>query len=161
MRLHLRPSRAIAFIVLLSLVSMGAMCNESSQRKLLKAQDDAAVLISKGEKVTSDLLLAQKIEQPTANAIYRYLLKANTAVKHIAAEGDRYAANPTIGSSATRAAIQELRNALEEAKTAVQDGSIGIGNAEIQQSIISILTSLQGIAGVAENVVIEIERGKK
>jgi ABC-type transporter Mla subunit MlaD len=163
MRQLRRPAIALA-LVLGVLVTQGQMCsNKSAERKLLESQDTAAKLIEKAEQVRTDLLNTPQpvgIVQATATNIDRWLLKINTNIKRLSASTDKYAANPAIGTGDVKAAIAEGRQLLEDFKASVRDGSLGIRNANSQQSVVAVIDSLKSVLSTVENAVGEISRRK-
>lgn len=157
---RLRRTQALLAVVLLCVATGAWKCGSSAERNLVKAEDDAAVVISKLEKVRTDLLTAGKIDAPTATKIDQALLRMNTAVKHVSAEGDRYAANPT-DATPVRSAIGEVRAILDETIRAVNDGTLGVVNLDSRKTIVALINSLKAITGVVENSVISIENRRK
>lgn len=163
---YLTPMRTLALLVLLSLTSIGAMCdrNKPAERKLLEAEDTAAEVISKMEKVRTDLLGTPQpigIDQSTATNIDRWLLRANRNLKRVSVASDRYAANPAVGTGDIAAAISEARLTLDDMKKAVTDGSLGIKNANSQQSVVSLIDALKSVLRTVETAVAEISRRKR
>lgn len=166
MRQLLTPMRATALMVLLSLASIGAMCdrNKPAERKLLEAEDTAAKTIGQLEKVRTDLLNTPQpigIDQSTATTIDRWLLRVNRNVKSVSVASDRYAASPDqTGLAAVSNALREGRQTLEDMKKSVLDGSLGIKNASSQQSVISLIDALKSVLNTVETAVTEISRRK-
>jgi hypothetical protein len=163
--MYLYKRSAIALLFAVYLTCTAQMCdNKPAERKLLESQDTAAKLIEKAEQVRTDLLNTPQpigIDQPTATNIDRWLLKINTNVKRLSHASDRYAANPAIGTGDVKAAIAEARQTLEDFKASVRDGSLGIKNADSQNSVVAVIDSLKTVLTTVETTVGEISRRKK
>lgn len=161
MRRYFTPVRTIALLVLLTATTGAWACpggDKSDQRKLLESGDNAAVIINKLSKARVDLANAGLIDAPTGIAVDQQLLRVNRVARRVTHAADEFARNPANGSNEVVAALHAARSTIEEVKTSVSDGSLGVKNPDSKRSINALLDSLKALTTTIETAVTNIQR---
>lgn len=160
MRVFKTHRKLIALVALVAISTIGAGVNKCSDdspaRKLLKAEDDAAVMVQKLEQARTLALNSGHIDQATATRIDRQLLRINTQIKHVSAAGDAFVGG-TGDAEQVRSAIAVMRDILDGVILAINNGQLGIQNPDTRKSLVALLNSLKQITTVVENVSITLE----